>query len=156
MTRPATTKTESTFRLEYAVSVSIGAKPEAIFQRLTDAAAFPAWNSTVTSIEGEIKQGEKLSIRVPIAPGRAFSPKVAELVPNQRMVWSDGMAPMFKGERTFTLTPKSDGTTEFSMVEVFRGLMLPMIKKSLPDFGPVFEQYAADLKRASETGPSAA
>jgi hypothetical protein len=26
----------------------------------------------------------------------------------------------------------------------------------LPDFGPVFEQYAADLKQASETGSQAA
>jgi hypothetical protein len=57
---------------------------------------------------------------------------------------------MFKGIRTFTLTPNADGTTEFSMKEEFSGLMLPMIKGSLPDFGPVFEAYAADLKRAAE------
>jgi hypothetical protein len=31
-----------------------------------------------------------------------------------------------------------------------RGLMLPMIKGSLPDFGPIFDRYAADLKRACE------
>jgi hypothetical protein len=29
--------------------------------------------------------------------------------------------------------------------------MLPMIKKSLPDFAPVFEAYAADLKREAES-----
>jgi hypothetical protein len=28
--------------------------------------------------------------------------------------------------------------------------MLQMIKGSLPDFGPPFEQYAVDLKRESE------
>jgi hypothetical protein len=38
------------------------------------------------------------------------------------------------------------------MTEVFAGLMLPMIKGSLPDFGPIFEQYAADLKKAAEAG----
>ena len=144
-----TTKTETTFRLEYAVETSIAASPEAIWKRLTDAKGFPSWNSTVTSIEGEIAQGKKLTIRVPISE-RAFTPKVAELIPNQRMVWSDGMAPMFKGERTFTLTPRADGVTDFRMVEVFAGLMLPMIKSSLPDFRPVFDRYAADLKRASE------
>lgn len=53
--------------------------------------------------------------------------------------------------RTFTLTPRDDRTTEFSMVEVFSGAMLPMINGSLPDFGPPFEQYAADLKRAAES-----
>ncbi len=66
------------------------------------------------------------------------------------MIWSDGFAPMFKGVRTFTLASAGDGVTEFSMVEVFSGLMLPMIKGSLPDFGPIFEQYAADLKAAAE------
>jgi hypothetical protein len=58
---------------------------------------------------------------------------------------------MFQGTRTFTLTPEGDGATRFAMVEVFRGLMLPMIKGSLPDFGPPFEQYAADLKREAES-----
>jgi hypothetical protein len=28
--------------------------------------------------------------------------------------------------------------------------MLPMIKGSLPDFAPIFDRYAADLKRACE------
>ena len=36
------------------------------------------------------------------------------------------------------------------MTEVFSGVMLPMIKKGLPDFRPVFEAYAADLKKAAE------
>jgi hypothetical protein len=36
------------------------------------------------------------------------------------------------------------------MTEVFKGIMLPMIKGSLPDFKENFEQYAADLKNASE------
>jgi hypothetical protein len=39
---------------------------------------------------------------------------------------------------------------EFSMVEVFSGVMLSLIKGSLPDFAPAFEQYAADLKREAE------
>lgn len=68
------------------------------------------------------------------------------------MQWSDGFAPMFKGVRTFTLTPKGNGVTEFAMTEVFSGLMLPMIKGSLPDFRDAFETYARDLKRAAEGG----
>ena len=62
------------------------------------------------------------------------------------------MAPMFKGVRTFTLTPGSDGSTEFAMKEEFSGLMLPMIKGSLPDFGPVFETWEADFGRTYVVG----
>jgi hypothetical protein len=66
------------------------------------------------------------------------------------MEWQDGFAPMFQGKRRFVLTPKPNGVTEFEMTEVFSGVMLPMIKGSLPDFRPTFETYAADLKRAAE------
>ncbi len=136
--------------MECGISTHIAASPETVWSLLTNAAAFPKWNTTVTSIDGEIAKGNRLAIRVPIAPKRVFKPRVTELVPAQTMVWSDGMAPMFKGVRTFTLARRSDGTTDFSMVEVFRGAMLPLIKGSLPDFGPPFERYAADLKREAE------
>ena len=150
MDTPTAIKTDRAFRISCAVRCTIGASPERVFRLLTDAESFPRWNSTVTSIVGPIALGQKLALKVPLAPKRTFRPKVTKLVPNQEMVWTDGMAPMFKGVRTFTLTPKGPGETEFEMVEVFSGLMLPMIKGSLPDFGPAFETYAADLKRAAE------
>src|SRR5262245_43753882 len=114
-------KTTSTFRMECRVAIQIAASHERIWALLTTAADVPRWNSTVTSIEGTIALGQRLAIRVPISD-RTFRPKVTELVQGSRMVWSDGMAPMFKGERTFTLTPRGDGTTEFEMVETFTGL----------------------------------
>lgn len=143
-------KNEHLFSSSCAVRCRVQAKPDRIWQLLTDAPGFPKWNSTVTSIEGSIAQGQTLALKVPAAPSRTFKPKVTAFEPGKRMVWSEGMAPMFKGERTFTLSPQPDGATEFAMVEVLSGVMLPMIKGSLPDFGPIFETYAADLKRAAE------
>ncbi len=150
MTTPRATRTQSTFRLSYSVRCAIQASPARIFALLTDAAGFPRWNSTVTRIDGPIELGQRLKIQVPLAPGRTFKPRVTGLVKDQSMEWSDGMAPMFRGVRTFTLTPRGGGVTEFEMTEAFSGMMLPLIKGSLPDFGPAFETYAADLKRAAE------
>jgi uncharacterized protein YndB with AHSA1/START domain len=143
------TKTETLFRMSYTVSKDISAPPERVWALLTDAAGFPRWNSTVSKLEGPIQLGQKLAIQVPIAPGRTFSPKVTAFEPNRRMEWSDGMAPMFRGVRTYTLTP-TPGGVRFEMTEVFAGIMLPMIKGSLPDFRPVFDTYAADLARAAQ------
>ncbi|MFT3699930.1 MAG: SRPBCC domain-containing protein [Kofleriaceae bacterium] len=148
------TKSASTFRIETTVKVAIRATPAAIWRLLTDAAKFPSWNSTVTSIDGTIAQGQKLALRVPAAPKRVFKPKVVELEPEKRMVWAEGAAPMFKGVRTYTLSPNADGTTEFTMTEVLRGLAVPMAKGSLPDFGPIFETYAKDLAKAAESARS--
>jgi hypothetical protein len=141
---------KTAFRMEYAVSINVRSTTQRIWVMLTNAANFPRWNSTIQSIEGQIAAGQKIKLRATIAPERVFNLNIREFVPEQRLVWSDGMAPMFTGVRTFTLTPKPDQTTDFHMAEVFSGLMLPLIAGSLPNFGPVFERYAADLKAEAE------
>jgi hypothetical protein len=143
------TKTKTAFRMQYDVAIDVRAPAEKIWRLLTNAADFPRWNSTVTSVEGKIAPGETLALRVPLAPKRTFKPKVAAFEPGKKMVWQEGN-PMFKGVRTFTLAARDDGSTAFSMSEVYTGLMLPMIAGSLPDFAPAFEAYAADLKREAE------
>jgi len=145
------TRAEKMFRLEYAVATRIQARPDRVWDLLTDARDYSRWNAAVDSVEGPIALGTKLKLRVPVSD-RTFTPKVVAFESEKRMVWRDGAAPIFTGERTFTLTANQDGTTQFLMVEVFTGLMLPMIKGSLPDFRPSFDQFALDLKLEAETG----
>ena len=78
------------------------ANAERIWALLTDAKGFPRWNSTVTSIEGQIREGERLRVHVP-GTDRTFTPTVSGVVPNGRMIWTGGFAPMFNGVRTFQL-----------------------------------------------------
>ncbi len=137
------------FEMQTSVAVSISAPAAKIMELLTDASNFSTWNSTVLSVDGIIKQGETIKLVSTLDPKRTFKLKVAEQTPTS-LVFKDGFAPMFSGVRTFKLTPKQDGSTDFSMTEVFKGIMLPMIKSSLPDFKENFEQYASDLKKASE------
>ena len=99
-TRAIATKTEQTFRMGCSIRCDISATPAQIWALLTDAAAFPSWNSTVTSIEGTIALGQKLKLRVPLDPKRVFTPKVTRMEEGRAMEWSDGMAPMFKGVRS--------------------------------------------------------
>lgn len=140
---------ERTFSMETRITDNIKASTDKIMHLLTDVDNFTKWNSTVISIEGEIAEGKKIKLVSKLDPKRTFRLKVDELT-ETTLVLKDGFAPMFSGVRTFTLTPQADGTTKFSMIEVFKGLMLPMIKSSLPDFKPNFEQYVSDLKKAAE------
>ena len=144
-------RTQSTFRLQYAVSADIQAPPEKIWTILTRVDRMTEWNSTLTSIEGDVELGGTVRMQVPEAPGRTFTVKVTRLVPNAEMVWREGNPAMFLGVRTYSLTPNQDRTTtRFQMTEVFSGIMLPLIARKLPDFGPIFERYAADLKAEAE------
>jgi uncharacterized protein YndB with AHSA1/START domain len=50
-------QTRSPFRLRCAVSARIQAPPQTVWELLTRADGMVAWNSTLTSIEGEIRLG---------------------------------------------------------------------------------------------------
>ena len=103
----------------------------------------------MVSVDGQIAEGQTIRLVAHSAPDRVFKLKISDVVAGESMTWSDGFAPMFRGVRTYRLT-EHDGGVRFEMTEVLSGLMLPMIVGSLPDFGPVFEAYAADLKAAAE------
>jgi len=136
----------------FSSSIVIQAAPEAIWQVLTDALAYPQWNTTVTRVDGTIALGQKITVHAKVSPGRAFPVMVVVLEEPRRMVWSAGMPlGLFKGERLFTLQPKADGGVEFGMREEFSGLLAPLITKSIPDLQPTFDEFAACLKARAES-----
>lgn len=138
----------------FATRTTIQASPEAIWAILTDASAYPSWNTTVTKVEGTIAVGQKVTVHAVISPDRSFPVKVSTLDAPRKMVWTGGMPIgfLFKGERTFLLIPQGDGRVEFSMEEIFDGLFSGMITKSIPDLQPAFEEFAACLKARAEKG----
>ena len=135
----------------FSASTTIEASPANIWAILTDAPAYPEWDPGVDRIEGRIAPGEKITAFSKLSPGRAFPVKVSEFVPGRKMTWIGGMPlGLFKGERTFTLTPQGNGSVEFTLREVFTGPLLPLIGRSLPDLTASFEQFAAGLKSWAE------
>jgi hypothetical protein len=137
----------------YEASASIDAGAEAIWAILTDAPGYSSWDSGVERVEGQIAPGEKIKVVSEANPGRAFPVKVVEFEPGERMTWSGGMPlGLFKGVRTFTLSPQNAGTTLFTMREEFSGPLVSLIWRSMPDLGPSFEQFATGLKARAEGG----
>ncbi len=137
------------FHRETAISARIQASADKIMALLTQVDTYTQWNSTIVSIKGLIKLGEKVELISTLDPKRTFKLTVRELTPTT-LVWESGLALIFGGKRTFSLSPQPDGSTDFLMKEVFTGLMLPLIQGSLPDFTENFKQYATDLKKAAE------
>ena len=129
----------------------IAATPERIWQLLTNADDMVRWNSTLTSMAGTIAPGGTVRMEVPEAPGRVFEITVTTFTPPREMLWVQGNPIFFRGERTYRLTPTSSDTTQFEMTEVFSGVALPMAASRLPDFKPIFERYAADLRAEAES-----
>jgi hypothetical protein len=135
----------------FQANATISATPDAIWAVLVDGARYPDWDSGVVSVSGRIALGETIKVVSGAAPGRTFPVKVSGFDPSRSMVWSGGMPlGLFRGVRTFTLTPAADGTTRFDVREEYSGPLLPMMWRSMPDLGPSFTQFATGLKHRAE------
>ncbi|MBK7863839.1 MAG: SRPBCC domain-containing protein [Archangiaceae bacterium] len=140
------TRTDSA--LDYSVATFIEAEPKVVWAVLTDGPSFTKWNSTVTRLDGQIAQGQKIELVSKVAPDRTFTLKVSEAEAPRQMVWEDGNG-MFLGVRHFTLTEREGGTV-LAMSETYSGLFLGSAEKKMPDFTENFETFAADVKREAE------
>lgn len=135
----------------YEASTMIAATPETIWSILTDASAYSEWDSGVVRVEGTIASGERIKVVSAANPSRTFPVTVSEFTPSQAMTWSGGMPfGLFRGVRTFRLSPADAGSTEFHVREEYSGPLLGMIWRSMPDLGPSFAQFADGLKEAAE------
>ncbi len=144
MDQKATT-TKKTFSRETSVSATIMADPAIVWALLTHAADYPRWNSTVTSIQGEIKAGAIIELKSTLDEKRTFKLKIKEFLPEKRLVWGDAM-----GNRVYTLE-KSGSNTHFTMTERIGGPLFPLFAGMIPSFDESFEKFAADLKKEAET-----
>lgn len=140
------TTVKTTFHRETSVSIDIKADAAIVWALLTKASDYPRWNSTVTSIEGNIALGEKIKLKSTLDAKRTFKLNVKEFDAEKKLVWGDG-----QGNRIYTITKNGKGTVTFSMTEKIGGLMFPMYAKMIPPFDESFEQFASDLKKESET-----
>lgn len=136
---------KSTFSRATSVSININADPSIIWALLTNASDYPRWNSTVTSIEGNIKDGETIKLKSYLDAKRTFKLKIKEFNASNKLVWGDAM-----GNRVYTLSKNENGGTTFTMHEKIGGPMFPLFAKMIPPFDESFEKFANDLKKEAE------
>lgn len=134
------------FSRETRVRIEIQADKSIIWALLTNASDFARWNSTVVSIDGEIKKDGKIKLKSTLDPKRTFSLSVKEFHPDNRLVWGDAM-----GKRIYTLNQFGENLTLFSMEEKIGGPFFPLFSGMIPSLDQSFEQFARDLKEEAET-----
>ncbi|MEM9484725.1 MAG: SRPBCC domain-containing protein [Cyanobacteria bacterium P01_F01_bin.116] len=135
----------------FQVTTTIACPVETIWSVLMDAGSYSEWAAGTHRLEGEFREGGTLKLFTISKPQKAMTLKITEVVAPTTFTLSGGLPfGLFKGTRTFTLTPQPDGTTEFYMREVFTGPLEPLLGRMLPDLTPSFEAYAVGLKNKCE------
>lgn len=110
----------------------VDAPPEVVWQVLTDFRAYPEWNPFIPQIEGEVREGAKLRVRIepPGSRGTTFRPEVKVVRPPHQLAWLGRLfvPHLFDGRHEFRLVPLADGErTRFVQRETFGGLLVPIL-----------------------------
>ncbi len=137
---------KNTFSRETTVSTTIFADSVILWALLTHATDYPRWNSTVTSVIGEIRAGGSIELKSTLDEKRTFKLRIKEFVPEKRLVWGDAM-----GSRVYTLEKGLSDGILFTMTEKIAGPLFPLFANAIPSFDESFEQFTADLKKEAET-----
>ena len=138
--------------MEFRARRHIDAAPDAVWSFLLDVGAWPGWESGVTKVEGNARDGGKVKVFSEVSPGRAFPVRVAIDGDGRVMTWTGGMPlGLFKGVRTFTVTADGVGS-ELDVHEQYTGPLVGPMAKRMPDLQPSFDKFADGLKARCERG----
>ncbi len=140
------TTIKTAFSRTTSITIDIKSTPSVLWTLLTTVAGYSAWNSTITSIDGDIALGETIMLRSTLDAKRTFKLKIKEFVEPTKLVWGDAM-----GTRTYTVTDQGNGVVTFSMTEKIGSPLFPLFASKIPSFDASFEQFASNLKNAAET-----
>lgn len=137
---------------EYSTTVTIDVPAERVWQILTDAGGYQAWNPEILDVEGRMALGERIRARVRLGDGaiRQIRLRVTRFQSPTQMEWVGGLPlGLFVGRRTFTVTPSAGGC-EFRLHLEMSGPMSGPIVKSVGDRQPEVDSFSAALKRRAE------
>jgi hypothetical protein len=116
--------------------IVVDAAPDKVWAVLTAFDEYDEWNPFVTEVTGVPETGARL--RVTLSPpgsrrGMTFRPTVTEVVPGEALEWWGhlGVRGIFDGRHRFDLHNHGDGATRLVQSELFTGLLVPLMARSL-------------------------
>jgi hypothetical protein len=117
--------------------IEIEASAQRVWEVLTDFETYPLWNPFIPSLVGAARPGNRLTVEIR-PPGRRamrFNPVVLVADPGRELRWLGHviLPGLFDGEHVFTVAPLATGSVRFSQRETFRGLLVPLMPRSMWD-----------------------
>jgi hypothetical protein len=137
--------------------IEIAASPERVWDILADFAAYPRWNPFIRHISGKLEVGERLEVRLepPDSRGITLRPTVLSAEPNRQLRWLGHLwvPGLFDGEHTLATEPLEENRVRFVQHEVFKGVLVPLVARSLANTLRGFEEMNGALKEQAEALP---
>ncbi len=135
--------------------LEVGASARRVWEVLTDFATYRDWNPFLVEIHGEALPGTRLAITTRFPDGRRM--RFRELIlwaePLRELGWR-GRSPvpgLLEGKHVFAIAPLATDRVRFSQREMFRGLLVPILRRThLDATRHGFEEMNRALKKRAE------
>jgi hypothetical protein len=140
----------------------IDAPADAVWAELTAGSAYADWNPFMTKLDGELRVGSRLEVRIAPPGGRAmtFRPTVTVVEEGRRLEWLGRLLlpGIFDGRHAFLLERLGGDRTRLTQAETFSGFLVPITGKTLKQtregFVAMNQALGARMERATtETLP---
>jgi len=121
--------------LTLLTEIEIAATPDSVWNILMDFPSYGRWNPFIRSLEGAARVGERLKVLIE-PPGRRamrFRPTVLAVEAAREFRWKGELVVrgLFDGEHFFVLERTANGNVLLRQGEIFSGLLVPLLKKSV-------------------------
>jgi hypothetical protein len=124
---------------ELRSEIEFDGTPAEVWTTLTDLQAYPHWDPFIERIEGEVRAGAKLDVRIQPVDERGITlhPTVLAAEPGRELRWIGHlMVPgIFDGEHRFLIEEAGPSRVRFTQSERFGGILVPLLWKKLRDGG---------------------
>ena len=125
------------FQRKIITQIDIEASPEEIWHHLTDFPSYPEWNPFISSIDGKVKVGSRLTVTLNLQKGKemVFKPTIKEAETGRKLVWLGRtvLPGLLDGEHSFVIEDQGNGTCRFVQSEVFSGFLVLYLPRSLAE-----------------------
>jgi hypothetical protein len=133
----------------YEAKALIDARKSTVWDVITDGGNYTVWDSGITHISGELRNGGTIRVRIRTGENRTFRLRVRQ-IPGEVMTWTGRLAVgLFKGVCTFTLTSHGEKTL-LHVRQDLAGPLLGLLWRTLPDIEPAFAEYVDAVKKRAE------
>lgn len=139
---------KSTYSVE--AETLINARSSTVWDIITDARNYTVWESGITHIRGELRNGGTIRIRTHTGGNRTFRLRVQQM-PSEVMTWTRGLPlGLLTGVRTFTLEPLG-GMTHLRVKEEFTGPLCGLLLwEFVSDTQQAFIDYVDAVRKRAE------
>jgi hypothetical protein len=124
---------------ELRTEIEFEGKPDEVWEVLADLPAHADWNPFIKTIEGELRPGAKLLVRLepPGERGITMHPTVLAAEPGRELRWLGHLLVrgIFDGEHRWLIEEAGPGRVRFTQSERFGGILLPLLWRRLRDGG---------------------